>query len=63
MTSFPPSSLEDGHIRVKINTVAFSAVLASTQRDSFCEAKAGYCISFLEKINTDSWSKYVLNVT
>jgi hypothetical protein len=61
--AFTPSPIEVGHLKANINTAAFSATVASTQRESVCEAKGGFTVGFLEKSVTEWWSKYVLLVT
>jgi hypothetical protein len=61
--AFPESPLDIGHLKANINTAAFQAVVASTQRESFCEAKGGFTIGFLEKTVSDWWSKYVIVVS
>lgn len=65
ISAFPESSLliDSNHLKANINTAAFSAVLASTQRESFCEAKGGFTVGFLEKSVTDWWCKYVIIVS
>lgn len=52
-----------GHLKACISTAAFSATVASTQRESCCEAKGGFTVGFLEKTVSVWWSKYVLLVT
>ena len=54
------SPLEVGHISMKIDSGAFSAVITSTQRETSCTAKGGYRVGFLEKVAKDWWSKYVI---
>ena len=49
-------------VKVKRNA-AFNAVVASTQRESFCEAKGSFTIGFLEKTVSDWWSKYVIVIS
>jgi hypothetical protein len=61
--AFPESPLDIGHLKANINTAAFSAVVASTQRESFCEGKGGFSIGFLEKTVSDWWSKYVIVIS
>jgi len=61
--AFPPSPIEIGHLKANINTAAFSAIVASTQRESSCEGRGGFRVGFLEKTVTDWWSKYVLVVS
>eukprot|EP00981_Chlorochromonas_danica_P008515 scaffold2207_cov161-Ochromonas_danica.AAC.5 len=63
ITAFPQSPLEIGHLKANINTVAFTATLASTQRETRCEAKGGFTTGFLEKTVTEWWSKYVILTT
>lgn len=63
IAAFPQSPLEIGHLKANINTVAFSAVLASTQREARCEAKGGFTTGFLEKTVSEWWSKYVILTT
>lgn len=63
ISAFPESPLDIGHLKANINTAAFSAVLASTQRESFCEAKGGFTVGFLEKTVSDWWSKYVIVIS
>jgi hypothetical protein len=58
--AFPQSPLEPGHLRANIHAGAFDAVLASTQRETTCDPKAGFVMGFLEKTVTDWWSKYVM---
>jgi len=61
--AFQETPLDIGHLKANINTAAFSAVVASTQRESFCEAKGGFTIGFLEKTVSDWWSKYVIVIS
>ena len=61
--AFPESPLDIGHLKANINTAAFNAVVASTQRESFCEAKGSFTIGFLEKTVSDWWSKYVIVIS
>jgi hypothetical protein len=61
--AFAQSPLEVGHLRANINTAAFSAVVASTQRESFCEAKGGFTVGFLEKTVNEWWCKYVIVIS
>jgi hypothetical protein len=61
--AFPQSPLEVGHLKAKINSVAFTGVIASTQRETYCEAKSGFTIGFLEKSVSEWWSKYVIHVS
>ncbi|KAJ1436817.1 hypothetical protein B484DRAFT_248622 [Ochromonadaceae sp. CCMP2298] len=61
--AFPESPLDIGHLKANINTAAFSAMVASTQRESFCEAKGGFTIGFLEKTVSEWWSKYVIIIS
>jgi hypothetical protein len=60
ISSFLQSTLEVGQINVNINTVAFSATIANTQRETFCESKGGFSTGFLEKTSVEKWSKYVV---
>lgn len=60
--AFSPSPIEIGHIKANVNTAAFSATLASTQRESICEAKGGFQVGFLEKTVSEFWSKYFIVV-
>jgi hypothetical protein len=60
--AFSPSPIEIGHLKACISTAAFSATVASTQRESCCEAKGGFTVGFLEKSVSEWWSKYVLLV-
>ena len=60
MWAFCPSPIEIGHIKANVNTAAFSATLASTQRESTCEAKGGFQVGFLEKTVSEFWSKYCI---
>jgi hypothetical protein len=61
--AFPESPLDIGHLKANINTAAFSAAVASSQRESFCEAKGGFTVGFLEKTVSDWWSKYVIVIS
>jgi hypothetical protein len=61
--AFPQTPLEVGHLKANINSAAFTALLASTQRESSCEGKAGFTIGFLEKTVTEWWCKYVIVIT
>ncbi len=61
--AFPQSPLEVGHLKAKINSVAFTGVIASTQRETYCEAKSGFTIGFLEKSVSEWWSKYVVHIS
>ena len=61
--AFSPSPIEIGDLKAFINTAAFTATVASTQRESSCESKGGFTVGFLEKSVSDWWSKYVLLVT
>eukprot|EP01034_Spumella_vulgaris_P021564 gene21564-27602_t len=61
--AFAQSPLEVGHLQANINTAAFSAVVASTQRESFCEAKGGFTVGFLEKTVNEWWCKYVVVIS
>jgi len=65
ISAFPESalSIDSGHLKANINTAAFSAVIASTQRESFCEGKGGFTVGFLEKTVNEWWSKYVIVVS
>ena len=56
------SPLEVGHIKVKVESGALSAIITSTQRETYCIGKGGYRVGFLEKIAKDWWSKYVVAV-
>ena len=60
--AFSPSPIEIGHIKANVNTAAFSATLASTQRESTCEAKGGFQVGFLEKTVSEFWSKFCIVV-
>jgi len=60
--AFSPSPIEIGHIKANVNTVAFSTTLASTQRESVCEARGGFQVGFLEKTVSEFWSKYCIVV-
>lgn len=60
--AFSPSPIEIGHIKANVNTVAFSTTLASTQRESICEARGGFQVGFLEKTVSEFWSKYCIVV-
>jgi hypothetical protein len=61
--AFPQTPLEIGHLKTVINSAAFTALLASTQRESSCEGKAGFQIGFLEKTVTEWWCKYVVVIS
>ena len=61
--AFSPSPIEIGHLKACISTAAFAATVASTQRESHCEARGGFTVGFLEKSVSDWWSKYVILVT
>ena len=61
--AFLPSPIEIGHLKADVNTAAFSATIASTQRESVCEGRGGFCCGFLEKTVSEWWSKYVLVVS
>jgi hypothetical protein len=61
--AFSPSPMEIGHLKACISTAAFSVTVASTQRESTCEARGGFTVGFLEKSVSSWWSKYVLLVT
>lgn len=61
--AFLPSPIEIGHLKANINTAAFSATVASTQRESYCEGKGGFTCGFVEKSVHEWWSKYVLVVS
>jgi hypothetical protein len=61
--AFPQTPLEAGHLKANINSAAFTALLASTQRESGCEGKAGFSIGFLEKTVTEWWCKYVIVIS
>jgi hypothetical protein len=61
--AFSPSPIEIGHLEAQINTAAFVAVIASTQRETLCEAKGGFTVGFYEKSVSSLWSKYVLFVS
>lgn len=63
ISAFPQSPLEVGHLKANINTAAFSAVVASTQRESLCQPKGGFQVGFLEKSVTASWCKYVIVIS
>ena len=63
MWAFSPSPLDTGHVKACLSTAAFSATVASLQRESNCEARGGFTVCFLEKTVSDWWSKYVLLVT
>lgn len=63
LVAFPQSPLEVGHLKATVHSAAFTLVLASTQRESFCEAKGGFTAGFLEKTVSEWWSKYVLLVS
>lgn len=63
LAAFPQSPLEAGHLKAKISSVAFNGVLASTQRETSCEAKGGFTLGFLEKTVSEWWSKYVIHIT
>ena len=58
--AFSPSPIEIGHLEAQISTAAFFATIASTQRETRCEAKGGFIVGFYEKSVTALWSKYVL---
>jgi hypothetical protein len=58
--AFSPSPIEVGHLKANVNTAAFDATIASTQRESTCVAKGGFAVGFLEKTVAEFWSKYVL---
>jgi hypothetical protein len=60
--AFSPTPLEHGHLKASISTAAFSATVASVQRDSSCEARGGFTTGFLEKTVSEWWSKYVILV-
>ena len=60
--AFSPTPLETGHLKASISTAAFSATVASIQRESSCEARGGFTTGFLEKTVSDWWSKYVILV-
>lgn len=61
--AFLPSPIEIGHLKANINTAAFSATVASTQRESSCEGKGGFACGFIEKTVNEWWSKYVICVS
>lgn len=65
ISAFPESalSIDTGHLKANVNTAAFSAVIASTQRESFCEGKGGFTVGFLEKTVCEWWSKYVIVIS
>eukprot|EP01038_Epipyxis_sp_PR26KG_P007511 gene7511-10233_t len=58
--AFPQSPIEIGHIKANVHTAAFSAVIASTQRETWLESKEGFSVGFLEKTVCEWWSKYVI---
>ena len=59
ISAFPQSPLDAGHLKLLINSAAFTAMIASSQRESSIEGKAGFQVGFLEKTVTEWWSKYV----
>ena len=61
--AFPQTPLEIGHLKTLINSAAFTALLASTLRESSCEGKAGFQVGFLEKTVTEWWCKYVIIIS
>lgn len=63
ISAFPQSPLEIGHLKANIHSAAFTAVLASTQRETTCDAKGGFKIGFLEKTVSEWWSKYIVVVS
>lgn len=58
--AFSPSPIEIGHLKANVNTVAFDATVASTQRESSLVARGGFSVGFLEKTVSEWWSKYVI---
>eukprot|EP01033_Poteriospumella_lacustris_P006747 gene6747-4866_t len=63
LVAFPQSPLEIGHLKAVIHSAAFTLMVASTQRESSCEAKGGFTTGFLEKTVSEWWSKYVVLVS
>ncbi len=62
-SAFVPTPLEIGHFKAHIDCPAFTATVASTQRESSCEARGTFHVGFLEKSVSEWWSKYVLVVS
>lgn len=63
LVAFPQSPLEIGHLKATIHSAAFTLMVASTQRESSCEAKGGFTTGFLEKTVSEWWSKYVVLIS
>jgi hypothetical protein len=62
-TAFVPSPVDVGHIKVHVDSPAFHATLASTQRESCSEARGAYNVGFIEKSVSEWWSKYTLCIS
>ncbi|RYH14193.1 hypothetical protein EON65_34010 [archaeon] len=61
--AYTQSPIEMGHIKAHINTIGCNAYMASTQRETRCEAKGGFVVGFLEKTCAEWWSKNVVLIT
>lgn len=61
--AYAPSPMDVGHIRVCLNTSAFTATMSSRKRETKCEGVGGFATGFLEKTLERWWSKNVILVT
>jgi len=59
-SAFVPTPIEVGHLKACIECPAFSATVASTQRESSCETRGAFHVGFIEKSVSEWYSKYVL---
>lgn len=57
------SPLDAGKIHLNVDSIAFSAAITSSQRETWCECKGGFSVGFLEKMTKDWWSKYVVIIS
>jgi len=62
-SAFVPTPIEVGHLKACIECPAFSATVASTQRESSCETKGAFHVGFIEKSVSEWYSKYVLVIS
>ena len=57
-----PSFMDNGKILLKLTTSSFDSTISNLITETSCQQLNGYSVGFLEKYNTEWWSKYVIQV-
>lgn len=60
---FPPTLKDAPSVKLHIRTTAFTATVSSQKGEPNCINHNGFLVGYLEKAQSDSWSKSVINIT